>query len=65
MWSGKNTKELNKLKKKYEEVFGYNPDKLLGVEYYDDDYDEYVADIKEAISTGVDLDVLFDTEEDW
>ena len=51
MWYGKETPELLELKKQYKEVLGYNPDGEITLEYGQDDYEDYVSDIKEAIRT--------------
>ena len=55
MWYGKDTDELNKLKLEYKEVFGYNPDGEMELEYGESDYDVYVRDIKRAIQEKKDL----------
>ena len=49
MWYGKNTEELMKLKVQYEDLFGYNPDGEMDLEYDENSYNEYVHDLKEAI----------------
>ena len=49
MWYGKDTIELLKLKEQYEEVFGYDPDGEMELEYGQSSYDDYVNDLKEAI----------------
>ena len=49
MWYGKNTEELMKLKVQYEDLFGYNPDGEMDLEYGENSYNEYVHDLKEAI----------------
>ena len=51
MWYGKDTKELLELKKQYEEVFGYDPDGEMELEYAPSDYGDYVNDLKKAIRT--------------
>ena len=51
MWYGKDTKELLELKKQYKEMFGYNPDGEMELEYSQSSYDDYVGDLKEAIRT--------------
>ena len=49
MWYGKNTEELMKMKVQYEDLFGYNPDGEMDLEYDENSYNEYVHDLKEAI----------------
>lgn len=49
MWYGRNTEELMKLKSQYEDIFGYNPDGEMELEYAENSYNEYVHDLKEAI----------------
>ena len=51
MWYGKDTKELLELKRQYKNLFGYNPDGDIELEYGQEDYDDYMNDIKEAIRT--------------
>ena len=38
-----------KLKVQYEDLFGYNPDGEMDLEYDENSYNEYVYDLKEAI----------------
>lgn len=49
MWHGEDTDELRKLNKKYYEMFGIYPFGHMELEYGQDDYEEYVQDIKKAI----------------
>ena len=46
MWYGKNTEELMKLKVQYEDLFGYNPDGEMELEYDETSYNEYVHHLK-------------------
>lgn len=55
MWYGKDTDELIELKSQYEEIFGYNPDGETELEYGEDDYSDYVQDIRRAIREKKDL----------
>ena len=59
MWYGKDTDELLQLKLKYEEIFGYDPDGEMELEYGESDYDDYVRDIKKAICNKIDLADLY------
>ena len=58
MWYGKNTEELMKLKVQYEDLFGYNPDGEMDLEYDENSYNEYVHDLKEAIREKKNLRIL-------
>ena len=49
MWYGSDTPELIALKKEYEAIFGHDPDGEMELEYGEDDYKDYVRDIKNAI----------------
>lgn len=51
MYYGHKTKELEKLCKQYEDVFGYDPNGEMEVDYGEDDYNEYIQDLKKAIKT--------------
>lgn len=51
MWYGTDTIELIELKKRYEEIFGYDPDGEMELEYGQSSYDYYVNDLKEAIKS--------------
>lgn len=65
MWYGKDTPELIKLKKKYEEVTGYRADGEMEVEYGQADYQMYVNDLKTCISKGITLGDLYPDDGDW
>lgn len=55
MYYGKTTPELEKLNKKYRDMFGVYPYGHMELEYGEDDYDEYIRDIKNALKTGKQL----------
>lgn len=64
MYYGKMTKELKMLYEKYHEKFGVEPDFHEEFEYSELRYDEYVADIKEALKKGLPLPELYPADED-
>lgn len=65
MWYGKDTKELKQLKREYEEIYGANPDDYIDVEYGDDEYDDYIKDIKECIKKrDTEIEDLYPLEND-
>lgn len=55
MWYGKDTPELLVLKKEYEAKFGHDPDGEMELEYGEDEYKDYVRDIKKALKIGKEL----------
>lgn len=55
MWYGKNTEELERLNEEYRAVFGGYPWGYMELEYGDEDYEEYVHDIREALKQGKEL----------
>ena len=65
MYYGKMTKELEKLYSEYEKVQGHTPDACEDAEYSDDEYDEYVADIKKALKLGVELPDLYSHDDEF
>lgn len=66
MWNGKNTTELEQLKREYASIYGHNPDIVLGVEYDDGEYSKYVNDLKRCIKDGdLELDELADEDFMW
>lgn len=52
MWYGKDTQELVELNKEYHKIFGIYPYGHMELEYGQDDYSEYVRDIKKALKIG-------------
>ena len=64
MYYGRMTKELENLYSEYEKVWGHDPSGCLDAEYDEDEYDEYVADIKKALQMGVKLPNIYTYEED-
>ena len=65
MWTGVETPELKAAKLRYEEKFGYNPDKEVSVYYADYCTQEYIDDIEECIRTGKDIATLCDERLDF
>lgn len=55
MYYGTITKELEMLYKKYEEKWGYDLSGCEDVEYSDETYDEYVAEINKALEQGIEF----------
>lgn len=55
MWYGKDTPELISLKKEYEIKFGHGPDGEMELEYGEEEYKDYVRDIKKALKIGKEL----------
>ncbi len=51
MYSGKMTEELKVLYEEYKKMFGYEPDGAEQLEYTDDNYDQYVSDIKQSLKS--------------
>lgn len=60
MYYGKMTSELEKLNEEYRKMFGGPPFGHMEIEYGEDEYDEYVRDIKKALKTGKTLVQLND-----
>ena len=52
MWYGKDTEELKKMNEEYYNLFGIYPFGHMELEYGEDEYDEYVKDIKKALRIG-------------
>lgn len=66
MWSGRNTRKLNRLKKLYKAKYGHDPDNMLGVEYEQEDYEDYVRDLMTCIeSKDIELEELYEDEDEW
>ena len=64
MYSGKMTAELVRLYADYNEKFGVEPDYYEVLDYGDEDYDDYIKDIKTAIATNTHLPDLYPDDED-
>lgn len=64
MYSGKMTKELEKLYAEYKAKFGYDVGGVMDLEYTANDYSEYVKDIQKSLSTGVQLPDLYPDNDD-
>ncbi|MDE6789172.1 MAG: hypothetical protein K2J47_07635 [Ruminococcus sp.] len=65
MYYGKMTKELEELYSKYEKARGHSPDGCEDAEYGEDEYDEYVEDIKKALELGVELPDLYPHDDEF
>lgn len=50
MWYGKMTPELENLYDQYYDIFRSDPDEYIELEYGEDEYEDYVKDIKKAIA---------------
>ncbi|MEF9840263.1 MAG: hypothetical protein RR791_04850 [Lachnospiraceae bacterium] len=55
MYNGKVTQELKILCTKYEDVFGYDPNGDMEIEFGESEYDEYIWALKKAIDTKKDI----------
>lgn len=64
MYYGKMTEELKILYKEYYEKFGVEPDFYEEFEYGEFSYNEYIADIKKALKSGLSLPELYPENED-
>lgn len=64
MYSGKMTKELEKLYEEYSKKWNGDPGTYEDAEYGADEYEEYVADIKKALELGVELPELYPKHDD-
>ena len=65
MYYGKMTKELEKLYSEYEKIQGHSPDACEDAEYCEDEYDEYVADIKKALKLKVALPDIYPHDDEF
>ena len=65
MYYGKMTKGLEELYSKYEKIQGHSPDACEDAEYGEDEYDEYVADIKKALKLGVSLPDIYPHDDEF
>lgn len=66
MYYGKMTDQLKKLYEKYEAIFGCTPDCYIELEYGQNDYSDYVRDIKKAIKKRKELPVTVGySHDDW
>lgn len=65
MYYGKMTEELNKLYSKYFNVWQCTPDFYENAEYDEDEYDEYVDDIKKALEMGVELPNIYPHDDEY
>ncbi len=65
MYYGKMTKELEQLYKAYEKMWGNEPDFYENTEYGDEDYDDYVADIKKSLELKTELPNLYSHDDEF
>lgn len=66
MYYGKKiTKELKKLYSEYEKVWGHDPSGYENAEYGEDEYNEYVKDIKKALKMGVELPDIYSHDDEY
>ncbi|MDE5771358.1 MAG: hypothetical protein K2I06_06980 [Ruminococcus sp.] len=65
MYYGKMTKELNKLYSEYFNIWKCDPDFYEDAEYGEDEYDEYVEDIKKALEMGVELPNIYPHDDEY
>ena len=65
MYYGKMTKELEELYLEYEKIWRHDPSGYEDAEYDEDEYDEYVADIKKALELGVELPDLYPHDDEF
>ena len=59
MYYGKMTAELESLYEEYYNQFGYEPDGVEQLEYTENNYDQYVSDIKKALDLHIHLADLY------
>lgn len=64
MYYGKMTRELQTLYAQYHSIWGNDPDCYENAEYGENEYKQYVADIKKAIELKVELPALYPYDED-
>lgn len=55
MYYGKLTAELNEVRYKYEEMFGYDPNGEEDIEYGEDEHDEYLNLLKTCVNKKQDM----------
>lgn len=53
MYYGKNTSELDRLRNQYNDLFGYDPNGDMELEF--DDHDDYVSVLRTCIETKEDI----------
>jgi len=64
MYYGKMTKKLEFLYEKYEKLWGHDPSGYENAEYGEEDYRDYVEDIKKALEMGVELPCIYPEDDD-
>lgn len=64
MYNGKMTKKLESMYEKYEKRWGHDPSGYENAEYGDEDYRDYVRDIKKALELDVELPNIYPEEDD-
>jgi hypothetical protein len=60
MWHGSMTKELENLYDQYYKMFGVEPDGYQEVDYGQEEYSDYVKDIKTAIENNTELPDIYE-----
>lgn len=60
MWYGKMTPELEALYDQYYDMFNGDPDEYIELQYGQNDYEDYVRDIKKAIDLKKELPEVID-----
>jgi len=65
MYYGRMTKELDELYLKYSDIWECTPDFYENAEYGEDEYDEYVEDIKKALEMGVELPNIYPHDDEY
>lgn len=64
MWHGKNTDELKRLNEEYYSMFDIYPWGYVDVDYGNDEYEDYVQDIKEAMKQRKEIPDLYPNDEE-
>lgn len=59
MWYGRMTPELEELYDEYYNMFKSDPDEYINLEYGEDDYDDYIVDIKKSLELKKELPELY------
>ena len=60
MYYGRITMELNKVRYEYEDMFGYDPNGEMEIEFGDDEYYEYVKLLKKCVEVKKDMFEVLD-----
>lgn len=65
MYYGKTTRKLEQLYAEYEKVWNHNPSGYMEIEYGEDEYQDYVKDIKRSLKMGVELPELYPHDDEF